>query len=48
MLDAGDEVARMAAVPLAAPVLKDLLDKLIVLLQQQLGLLQTDQLRVAG
>lgn len=39
LLDAGDEAATLASFPLPAPVVKDLLDQFIVLLQQQFGFL---------
>jgi len=44
-LAGGDEGPPRAGFPLAAPVVEHLLDQLIVLLQQQLGLLETDELR---
>lgn len=44
LLDSGDEGATLAAFPLAAPVVKHLLDQLVVLLQQQFGFLETDKL----
>lgn len=45
LLDVGDEGTTLAGFPLAAPVVEHLLDQLIVLLQQQFGLLETDELR---
>lgn len=44
LLDGGDERVGLAVFPLAAPVVKDLLDELIVLLQQQFGLWKAHQL----
>lgn len=44
LLDGGDEGATLAGFPLATPVVEHLLDQLIVLLQQQFGLLETDEL----
>lgn len=45
LLHVGDEGATLAGFPLAAPVVEHFLDQLVVLLQQQLGLLETDELR---
>lgn len=45
LLDVGDEGAATARFPPAAPVVKHLLDQLVLLLQQQLGLLETDELQ---
>lgn len=45
LLDVGDEGATLAGFPLAAPVVEHLLDQLIILLQQQFSLLETDKLR---
>lgn len=45
LLDGGDERVGFAVFPLAAPVVKDLLDELVVLLQQQFGLREAHQLR---
>lgn len=47
LLDGGDERVGFAVFPLAAPVVKDLLDELVVLLQQQFGLREAHQLRSA-
>lgn len=46
LLDCGDERVGLAVFPLAAPVVKDLLNELVVLLQQQFGLRQAHRLRV--
>lgn len=48
LLDVGDEAAATARFPLAAPIVKHLLDQLVVLLQQQFGLLETDELWAVG
>lgn len=45
LFDAWDEGATLACFPFAAPVVKHLLDQLIVLLQQQFGFLETDRLQ---
>lgn len=45
LLDIGDEGAALAGFPLAAPVVENLLDQLVILLQQQFGLLETDELQ---
>lgn len=45
LLDGGDERVGFAVFPFAAPVVVDLLDELVVLLQQQLGLGKTHSLR---
>ena len=45
LLDGGDERVGLAVFPFAAPVVKDLLDELVVLLQQQFGLRKAHQLR---
>lgn len=45
LLDVVDESVGLAVFPLAAPVVKDLLDELIVLLQEQFGLWKAHQLR---
>lgn len=45
LLDVVDESIGFAVFPLAAPVVKDLLDELVVLLQQQFGLRKAHQLR---
>lgn len=45
LLDGGDEGVGLAVFPLAAPVVKHLLDELVVLLQQQFGLRKAHQLR---
>lgn len=47
LLDGGDERVGLAVFPLAAPVVKDLLDELIILLQQQFGFRKAHQLRNA-
>lgn len=44
LLDGGNERVGFAVFPLAAPVVKDLLDELVVLLQQQFGLREAHQL----
>lgn len=44
LFDNGDEEATFTDFPFAAPVIKDFLDQLVILLQQQLGLLETDEL----
>lgn len=45
LLDGGDERVGFAVFPLAAPVVKNLFDELIVLLQQQFGLWKANKLR---
>lgn len=45
LFDSGDECATFTTFPLVAPVFKHLLYQLVILLQQQLGLLQTNQLQ---
>lgn len=45
LLDVGDERVGLTVFPLAAPVVKDLLDELVILLQEQLGLRKTHRLR---
>lgn len=45
LLDVGDEGAAAARFPLATPVVEHLLDQLVVLLQQEFGLLETDELQ---
>lgn len=45
LLDIGDEGAPLAGFPLTAPIVENLLDQFIILLQQQFSLLETDQLQ---
>lgn len=44
LFDNWDEEATFADFPFAAPVIKYFLDQLVILFQQQLGLLETDKL----
>lgn len=46
LLDGGDQRVGFAVFPLAAPVVKDFLDELVVLLQQKFGFRKTHQLGV--